>query len=55
MCSIPGLAATGTYFVNLPDGRLQTVTYHADASGYVADVQYQGQAVFPEIKPTYNA
>jgi len=39
--------------VSLPDGRLQTVTYHADANGYVADVQYTGEAVFVAPKPTY--
>jgi hypothetical protein len=39
--------------VALPDGRIQTVTYHADGNGYVADVQYQGQAVYPEVKPVY--
>ena len=48
-----GLAATGSYFVNLPDGRIQTVTYTADTNGYSADVQYKGEAVFPEIKPSY--
>ena len=45
---------TGSYSVNLPDGRIQTVTYTADVDGYggyVADVKYEGQAVFPEVKP----
>ena len=27
--------ATGVYYVNLPDGRTQTVTYTADENGYV--------------------
>ena len=49
-----GYLATGQYFVSLPDGRLQTVTYHADANGYVADVQYTGEAVFVAPKPTYT-
>jgi len=39
----------GSYSVNLPDGRIQTVKYHAnDYDGYVADVTYEGT-------PTYGA
>merc|ERR1711988_2041660 len=39
----------GQYSVNLPDGRIQTVKYHAnDYDGYVADVTYEGT-------PTYGA
>merc|ERR1719187_166126 len=38
----------GSYSVNLPDGRIQTVNYHAnDIDGYVADVSYSGAAVAP--------
>ena len=35
-----GNAVTGQYKVLLPDGRLQTVTYIADAAGYRAKVDY---------------
>merc|ERR1712072_129884 len=42
----------GSYSVNLPDGRIQTVNYHAnDYDGYVADVSYSGTAAYPEAVP----
>ena len=47
-----GKAVTGSYQVNLPDGRVQTVTYTADHyNGYVADVSYEGVPHYPEAKP----
>merc|ERR1712106_987974 len=41
----------GEFRVNLPDGRVRIVTYTAGPEGYVADVKYEGEAVYPEAAP----
>merc|ERR1711899_48068 len=44
----------GSYSVALPDGRIQKVTYTSNGyDGYVADVTYEGTAVYPE-EPAYK-
>ena len=44
----------GSYTVALPDGRVQKVTYTSNGyDGYVADVTYEGTAVYPE-EPAYK-
>ena len=54
--SSDGNVVTGSYRVLLPDGRTQTVTYKVDDySGYVAHVEYEGVAKYPEYKPKYDA
>merc|ERR1711994_1053850 len=50
-----GAHTDGKYYVALPDGRLQTVTYTVDGySGYVPQVEYAGEAHYADAKP-YSA
>merc|ERR1711881_296436 len=43
-------AVSGSYSVNLPDGRIQHVNYEAnDITGNVATVTYEGPASYPDI------
>ena len=44
----------GSYSVALPDGRIQHVKYSSNGyDGLIADVTYEGTAVYPE-EPTYK-
>ena len=54
--SSDGKVVSGSYRVVLPDGRTQTVTYTVSGdSGYVAEVKYEGEAIYPEHKTDYSA
>ncbi|XP_069977380.1 cuticle protein 7-like [Penaeus vannamei] len=47
-----GYNTQGSYYVLLPDGRLQKVAYTVNGdSGYVAEVSYEGEAQHSEYKP----
>merc|ERR1712044_118522 len=46
----------GSYSVALPDGRIQHFKYTSNGyDGFVADVTYEGTAVYPEAKPYHAA
>ncbi|XP_071536211.1 pro-resilin-like [Panulirus ornatus] len=47
-----GYDTRGSYYAQLPDGRLQKVDYTVQGdSGFVAQVDYQGQAQYPTYHP----
>lgn len=48
-----GKTVTGRYHVVLADGRTQIVAYSADENGYVADVQYEGEAEPRQHQPAH--
>lgn len=49
-----GKMTKGEYFVTLPDGRLQSVKYWADPSGYHAHVSYTNHASHPAPAPQHQ-
>ncbi|XP_047471363.1 pro-resilin-like [Penaeus chinensis] len=50
-----GANTQGSYYVLLPDGRLQRVTCTVNGdSGYVADVTYEGEAQYPTPQTSYG-
>ncbi|XP_042239671.1 cuticle protein 19.8-like isoform X1 [Homarus americanus] len=48
-----GYDTQGNYYVQLPDGRLERVNYYVNGdSGFVAQVEYEGEAQYPAYQPS---
>ncbi|XP_071536210.1 uncharacterized protein [Panulirus ornatus] len=46
-----GYNTQGSYYVPLPDGRVQKVTYYVNGdSGFVAEITFEGEATYPEFQ-----
>ncbi|XP_037776878.1 splicing factor 3A subunit 2-like [Penaeus monodon] len=49
-----GYKTEGKYFVHLPDGRVQTVTYHSDENGFHPTITYEGLAHHESHVPPHH-
>ncbi|XP_042894250.1 cuticle protein 7-like [Penaeus japonicus] len=50
-----GHVTSGSYYVVLPDGRTEMVSFEADHdNGFVANVAYEGEARYPAPAPSYH-
>ncbi|XP_037801601.1 uncharacterized protein LOC119596432 isoform X2 [Penaeus monodon] len=46
----------GSYFVQLPDGRLQTVRFNVQGdSGFVPEISYEGEARYPDSFESFES